>query len=314
MDEREFIRYMTEVIQLNNSKKYEEVIQLSNTIMTQFPERVRKPILWKAAALANLNQTDEAMEALLAGARQGEWWHPESLLKIRAFEPFHKRKEFQLLLDNGRTTATESTAMSNSYLKLRQGTESGPSILTFHWRGSNAKDFSEYWLEEDMDTTFGFAQSSQVFEKNSYCWDDSNQTQKDVHDMCEQFSDFQKGPLILGGASQGGKIALELVIKNDVKAVGFILLAPAVKELDEIVPYLHLAKERGIRGSIIVGEEDFLYERIQNLRKEMEQVDFPCQWIEVPNLGHFFPEDFSILLKDSVEYVLQREKVGDRHV
>lgn len=304
MSERQFINDMNELFQLIEQNRIIEVIEMTERMKVQYSDRARKPILWKAAALAKLQQSDEAIDELKKGVERGEWWHPDSLLKMNELEPLHSHPVFQKIIHTGRQKVALETNNASPKLLIREGGNEGPSILNFHWRGSNAEDFSEYWLNEDQSTTYGFVQSSQVYERNAYCWDDHVLTEKDVHYAYNEFTKVQKGPLIVAGASQGGKIAINLILNNVVPAVGFITLAPAVKDFDDLKSALLSAKERGVRGCVIVGKEDFLYKGIQKLRIEIEDVDFPCLWIEVPNLGHFFPEDFSSYLKEAVQYII----------
>ncbi len=237
MREKEFIKAMNEVIELKKRQKYKDIITKSEEIKRNFPERARKPFLWQAAAYANLGSIDKSLDVLIAGADEGEWWNPESLLRIEELKVLHHRKEFKRLLELGNEKVESHKSSYEPFLKVHKGNKESPSILAYHWRGSTAEDFSEYWLDHP-NITYGFAQSSQLYEKNSFCWDDEDRTAIDCQTIQHDFNPYQNGPLILAGASQGGMIALKQVLNNEMDAVGFILFAPAVKDLDAITPYL----------------------------------------------------------------------------
>lgn len=168
------------------------------------------------------------------------------------------------------------------------------------------KDFAPYWLDDDLlnNYVFGFPQSSQVFGCNTYCWDDMDISVKEITTMFNEFKEkFNSKEDIIAGASQGGRLAIELVLNDIIASKGFIAVIPSIQNVAAFENLINENK-KVIKGYIITGDKDSFYNNVVELVKIFEKNNYQCRLIVKEGLGHFFPKDFTDLLKEAIEFVI----------
>ncbi len=115
--------------------------------------------------------------------------------------------------------------------------------------------------------------------------------------------------MILAGASQGGRIAIELALKSDLLPCrGFIAVVPAIREPEELAVRGKGAGKRGLRGWILTGEHDYFRPGAERLCELLQKKGTPCNLAVIPRLGHDFPDDFGTRLTAAVRFVLGEEQ------
>lgn len=168
------------------------------------------------------------------------------------------------------------------------------------------RDFAPYWFDNRLleDFLFAFPQSSQVFGYNAYCWDDPKIVKEDITSLFKEFKGkFYTVHDIIAGASQGGKLAIELSLNGTLAGKGFIAVIPAIQNTDSIKKLLEENTNK-IKGCIITGDQDPFYQQTVRLAKLLEENDIACKFIVKEGLGHFFPKDFTKLIKEAIEFIL----------
>jgi pimeloyl-ACP methyl ester carboxylesterase len=111
---------------------------------------------------------------------------------------------------------------------------------------------------------------------------------------------------IVGGLSSGGELAIWLALTEVIPVCGFIVVAPGgqwMNEPDKWQPLIEDSKNRDLRGMIILGTEDKAvpHESIHRLAEMLNDGDIPCQFIEYPGLGHWYPQDFPDILTSFIK-------------
>ncbi|NCU18772.1 hypothetical protein [Pallidibacillus pasinlerensis] len=86
--------------------------------------------------------------------------------------------------------------------------------------------------------------------------------------------------------------------------IGFIAVIPAIQDLSQFEKQLKENPVSGIKGCIITGDADYFYEKTVELTQLFEKYNLPCKFIVKEGLVHFFPADFTNLLKEAVDYIL----------
>ena len=72
------------------------------------------------------------------------------------------------------------------------------------------------------------------------------------------------------------------------------------------MPLIETSQARGLRGYLVVGEQDVsCYEGTQALAELLRSRDISCELEVHPNLGHDFPSEFEQSLARALEFVLQ---------
>ncbi|KGA98379.1 group-specific protein [Alkalihalobacillus alcalophilus ATCC 27647 = CGMCC 1.3604] len=299
MSNVEFIKLQKEMFTLFATKNFEEIHRYIDKVQTSFPTRLDKTLFWTACAYSLQQKTDEAISTFYQGLEKEIWWNPNLLTNDPDLHNLQDEKKFQELLtkceDIYETEKLAATAKWNTY----GNPESNTGIFTLHWRGSSNQDFAPYWLDEKTENYhFGFLQSSQIFSYNSYSWDNHVTSLNDITYFYEKFDQEYKHPnQVFAGASHGGHLAIELVLKQTFPKVNkFIAVIPAIKDVDYFETLIKSTLPTNIKGYIITGDEDPFYQNTLQLITLFEAYQIDCQFIVKQGLGHFFPDDFTSLL------------------
>jgi predicted esterase len=238
------------------------------------------------------------------------------LLDDPDLKPLQDFEEYIQVIKQCKSKLSEAAAsVKPESLILKQNgkmNKSMPLIYSLHWRGENIKRFSQYWNIEGLRNAniFAFPQSSQVHGFNEYCWDNNevaeveviNSLEKIVHELS-----LEDNNVILAGASQGGKLALELALNNEKIAnlKGFILVVPSIREIGKYEELIDKAKARGIKGYIITGDQDYFYSSVTEIQNLFLKKAFPCELFVKEGMGHFFPDNFKTILPRAINYILE---------
>ncbi len=113
----------------------------------------------------------------------------------------------------------------------------------------------------------------------------------------------------MAGFSRGGELAIWLALSGTIEVRGFIAVGPGgpyIREPDKWVPLIEASQGRGLRGYLVVGEQDVsCYEGTLALAELFKSRHFPCELEVHPNLGHDFPPEFQQSLARALEFVFQ---------
>lgn len=309
MAEMRFIELQKELFSLFEKENMEEALSLIHNIKTLFPERLDKIYFWEACALSVQGKKEEAVTALQTGLKQGIWWNPYILMadpdlkNLQTYEGFKKTVEKceEIFNKVKKSTANELFVFGNK--------DSEFGLFSMHARGTNVKDFAPHWLHEDREDTyfFGFPQSSQIFGYNAYCWDDQEISRKEIEHAYKEFQGISHtSSNIIAGASQGGKLAIELSLDKTLPGIkGFLAVMPAIKDVAVMATLLEENDYFDLKGCMIIGDQDPFYKNTLELMQLFKTRHVDCKLIVIEGLGHFFPQDFPELLSEAVGYIVQ---------
>jgi len=114
--------------------------------------------------------------------------------------------------------------------------------------------------------------------------------------------------VVTAGISKGGEVAVWLALSGRVPACGFLVVAPGGPRIAEpglLLPFMPAARERGLRGYLIVGGQDHLcYQPTMRLAEFLKDQGIPHRVEQHPELGHWFPPDFAHSLKQGLDFIL----------
>ncbi|MEN2466868.1 DUF3089 domain-containing protein [Ornithinibacillus sp. JPR2-1] len=309
MSEAQFIALQNELFQLFQEGNIARVYPLIEKAEQTFPNRLNKIIFWKACAYATEHKLTDALTVLQEGLAKGIWWNPILLTHDPDLKELQALDEFQTIVSRCKAIVESTKQVATSPLFTYGNVRAEIGLFSLHMRGTNAADFAPYWLDEQtsQDYFFGFPQSSQVFGYNAFCWDNQELM---LEDLTRTYAEYKaKGNTtedILAGGSQGGKLAIELSLKQTFQTKGFIAVIPAIQDLSGFERIIAENSRDTVRGVIITGDQDPFYEKTVQLAELFKQHGIPCKLITIKGLGHFFPSDFTGLLSEAVDYVLDR--------
>ncbi len=152
-------------------------------------------------------------------------------------------------------------------------------------------------------------QSSQISGDNQFCWDNER---KGLSEMQQSFLLLRKkfninlSKIILAGASQGARLSFTALLSDLIPASGFIYAFPSIGDSNAFISNFKILKPlQSLRGSIISGQRDNFHGENKLLSEILINNGVECQFFSYPELGHVFPDDFDLILKKSVKYILK---------
>ncbi|TFD94337.1 alpha/beta hydrolase [Jeotgalibacillus sp. R-1-5s-1] len=306
MKETKFVELQKELFSLFELEKYDDIHLLIDQAQGGFPDRLDKTTFWRACAYAAQENEKNAIAALEDGLNQGVWWNPLVLTYDRHLKTLKDIAAFKVILEECQKILENHIHISKPELFTYGHDQSDTGLFSLHMRGSNVETFAPYWFDDRLldDLLLAFPQSSQVFGYNAYCWDNPSIA---VNEITESYKDFKENfntkQDIIAGASQGGKLAIELSLKgNTLGTKGFIAVIPAIQDVAALEGLLK-GNTHDLKGCIITGDQDPFYNKTIEFVKFLEDNQFPCKLIVKEGLGHFFPDDFTELLREAVEFV-----------
>jgi hypothetical protein len=183
-------------------------------------------------------------------------------------------------------------------------------LLVMHMLGATAAETEPYWRGGiDLRTAVAVVGSSQRTSDGQPCWELDDLVVRDLalaRDEALGAGIDDDVPIVLAGASQGGRRAIELGIDGRVPSVGFMAVATGVPALERLTPHLPTAIQRGIRGWILIGEHDQQLAAAERLGGDLAGAGLDVRVVSVAGLGHDYPEDFPSRLGEGLELVLRR--------
>ena len=268
-------------------------------------EKIR---FWEACAFSILGKAQAAVATLQEGLKEGIWWNPYILTADPDLRNLQTHDDFKKIVEQCEEIFSTQKENAACELFVYGNRQSEIGILCMHARGTNVKDSVPYWLHEkdEQSYLFGFPQSSQVFGYQAYCWDNQEIALKEVEQAHKEFHKVSRiRSEIIGGASQGGKLAIELSLSKTLPGIkGFIAVMPAIKSVAAIAALLKENDHSDLKGYIIIGDQDPFYQNTLDLMAILKANKIDCQLIVKEGLGHFFPDDFPNMLSKAVAYIV----------
>lgn len=292
--------------------RYRDVLDIVKEASVRFPDRAATTTYWEACTQARLGNPSEAVTVLQEALQRGLWWNPDMLRRDPDLETIRDDPRFVAIVEACEHGLIEAQATANPQLHLyrpNQPSSTSSLLIALHWRLRRPADFTPWWLPARyQDALVAIPQSSQQLAMDSFGWDDRERATREIAEAYERVrttEQFDPDRVILAGASQGGAVALDMALSGaPVPVRGFILVVPAIRDLDASLSDVQTAVQRGVRGWVVTGEADYGRDMAISLGKQLNELGIPCHVDVVPGLGHDFPSDFETRLPSALNFVL----------
>lgn len=318
MDDRSFHRVRGQVLDLHREGRYREALLVAEEASRSFSEKEAETSYWIACLKCRLGNPEGALGTLQEALEKGHWWAERWLTQDPDLEPLRDRQPFQEIVTESRRRQKAAQAEAKPKLLVLPPTgderrEVFPLLIALHWFGGTAEEFAPFWeAARKAGFLIALPQSSQMATEDGFGWNDREQAKREIETHWKQLNhSYQIDPerVILAGASQGGRIAIELVLKSDlIPCRGFIAVVPAIRKPEELAVRGEEAGKRGLRGWILTGEHDYYRPGAERLCELLQKKGTPCNLAVIPRLGHDFPDDFGARLTAAVRFVLGEEQ------
>jgi predicted esterase len=310
----------TQLYQLYQNREYAQALDLATRAANQFPTEGVVTYNWRICMASLLGETAMALQLLEEALGSGIWYAEPQLREDPDLQLLQGLPRFEKLVEVCRKRHAEAQAQAAPALITLQpegGCQAGlqpcPLLLALHGNYGTAEGSVGFWRSAvSKGWLLALPQSSQVGRSDGYVWNDQDQAVREIQEhvatLCERHA-VDPDRVVVAGFSRGGELAIWLALSGTIEARGFIAVGPGgpyMNEPDKWVPLIEAGQARGLRGYMIIGEQDvFCYEGTQALASMLQSRDVPCELEVHPNLGHDFPHDFQQNLPRALEFVLQ---------
>jgi predicted esterase len=185
-----------------------------------------------------------------------------------------------------------------------------PVLIGLHGNSQTAELAADDWSElRNRGWLLALPQSSQRLTSDAYMWDDFEKGADDVQKLYSRITDeypIDLDSIVLGGFSAGGGLAIQLAISGALKAKGFIVIGPYLRNLDVLTPFLPEARAKGVKGYIIMGlnEPPEGQELMLRTAGFLQEHGIVCELERHPGVGHAFPPNFGASLDKALALIL----------
>ncbi|MHA2139016.1 MAG: alpha/beta hydrolase [Candidatus Hodarchaeales archaeon] len=296
---RELQRKSTE---LYYAEKYQEAMNIDKDLVKEFPE-LKTAIYYSLIATASKMKDYELTCNFLKEVLDEGGWYSELILRESpALIPLQGLPKFEDLVKLS-VSRSEQPSKSNNITVIPDNTDPPyPLMLSLHGGGGFIEDEYEVWKSiGTQGYLLGIPRSTNLYWSgmdNAY-WPDYQSSVKEIH---KYMGEINRNNIIdpdrrfIGGFSQGGDVALQMALTGDISVCSFVIVAPGGGILDEPDKWQSLIddmKNNELRGMIIRGTEDLTIPRdkLKDLVVMLNNGGVSCEFIEYPNLGHWYPPD-----------------------
>ena len=310
----------TQLYQLYQSGEYAQALDLATREASRFPTEAWRVTYWRICMASLMNETALALQLLEEALGSGIWYAEAQLREDPDLQPLQGLPQFEQLVEVCRKRQAEVQAQAAPALitlqpegQCQAGLQPCPLLLALHGNTKTAENSLGFWRSAvSKEWLLALPQSSQVRGSDGYVWNDRDWAAREIQEhyaiLCEQYA-VDPDRVVVAGFSLGGELAIWLAMSGTIEARGFIAVGPAgpyMREPDNWVPLIEASQARGLRGYLVVGEQDvFCYEGTQALAAMLRSRNIPCELEVHPNLGHDFPPEFQQSLIRALEFVLQ---------
>jgi predicted esterase len=300
--------------------EFEAALELATNAREDFPEHSHLIDYWRIAMSARTGDLQQAIR-ILEGSLESGFWYGETLLRRSpSFLSLQGLPAFEdLVIRNLRLRQADQEALYPLLIlraegRCQRGGPPCPLMIALHTNAGTAQDSVEFWRPAAQAGWLVAApQSTQAMWKGAYVWDDREQAEfqvKKQYDTLLKTYACDPEQVLLAGHSLGAETAAWLAITGTVPCKGFLAVGPAGPLSDDLqawMPLIDQAGWSGLRGYVIVGEEDESI-RSNNIRQWVEMLNaggIPTELEEVPHAGHDFAPEYESSLLRGIEFLQQ---------
>ncbi len=320
MNDLTFSDLERQLYQLYQNSEYAQALDLVAREASRFPTEAWRVAYWRICLASLLGEVALALQLLEEALAAGLWYAEAQLREDPDLQPLQGLPEFEQLVEVCRKRQAEAQAQAAPALitlqpedQCQASLQPCPLLLALHGNYRTAEDSVGFWRSAVSNGwLLALPQSSQVRRPDGYAWNDRDWAVREIKEhyaaLCEQYA-VDPERVVVAGFSLGGELAIWLAMSGTIEARGFIAVGPGgpyMREPGKWVPLIEVSQGRGLRGYMVVGEQDiFCYEGTQALAALLKSRDIPCELEVHPNLGHDFPPEFQQSLTRALEFILQ---------
>lgn len=259
-----------------------------------------------AVCYAHLGRIDEAFASLNEAARFG-WDDKEGIVAEEAFQSLRADPRFRKLLD--RVDAVRNEPILVYVPDTVDRTKPAPLIVALHGRGESPHAHLPFW--KDAADRLGAVVTAPRGVRKGHIrllntWDKPDiESTRDTSDIDAEASkmvvdeaiaraaeecNIDNRRIVLAGYSQGGAVALRLLVDDPHRYAGAFTMATLYKS-PGVEAWRKACETRKIRVCLFTGELDRLKRHSEKANRELTEAGVEVWLIRMPSVGHEPPAD-----------------------
>ncbi len=318
MDTRTYHDFHDEAMALYNEQKFGAMYDLLTAEGERFtePEQVYEVLYLRSCTAARTERPELALSLIRESLDRG-LWHGEEVLRMSpSWQPLQGNPEFEKLAEESLAMAREASAGPQmEVLEPEGGCRSDnpcPVVMALHGNGSNIAQTLRGWRPAlEMGWALAAVQSSQMAGPTTFIWDNRETALRELGaHYAALVSEYSIDPkrVVLAGFSMGGETALRAALTGTVPVKGFVLLGPGGPGIDapeEWAPLIEKAKDRGMRGYVLLGEADesVPHDAIRRIVEMLNEGGISTRLEIIPGIRHDYPPDFADYARRALAFI-----------
>jgi predicted esterase len=313
MIEWDFQRFREETFRLYTEGRHAEALALVERNSPCFPDRWGDTLYWRGCLTALTGDRAGALRLLEEAVERGHWWSEGALRGDPDLSSLQGQGRFEALVEVCRQRHAQAEVGAWAELRvLRPRTDPPwPLVIALHGAGGNAEEFGERWQPAvAAGWLVGIPQSSRMVAPGRFGWGDHDRAVQEIREHFQALireHPIDRDRVIVAGFSQGGATAIGMALSGSLPVRGFLGIACAARDLNEIRAVVSDTRTLAIRGYLVVGDRDYVFDRARRLSEVLTDAGLAVRLEVRPGLGHEIPRDFDRSLLAGLEFVL-----GDR--
>ncbi|MBI9036410.1 MAG: hypothetical protein JEZ03_18275 [Bacteroidales bacterium] len=298
----------TKAIKAYRSNNTDSTIIIMEYAYKNFPEELGRTTQLLGQIYTRVGDYSKATNIWETGINKGYFYD----LNNPAYQKYYKDNvEFEGL------AKIEKSRMDTMHLKHEiilptdfNRTKTYPILFVFHGNNRNIEKSKMNWKAPIMNQEFitVFLQSYIPSSPTDYKWVPKDEKIKkeftEIYNQILANYPVNDSKIIFAGMSAGGKKALDFTMNNYFPVSGLVLNCPVIPQNitdDMITQFVEENKKLGI----ITGQNDFALEGQKKLVHTIDSLAGQTKMFETKDLGHSFADNFTQLLDEYLEWVIE---------
>jgi predicted esterase len=299
-------------VELYGEERFAAAAEVLGTALALYPDHLMANCVNMALMKLRLGEMEAGVEALDYGLEHGIWfgkytfldptWNP--MKEHPGWSAFEGRNEEARQREAATVKPRMEVVLPEDYDPGRKY----PLFLALHGGGENVELFMPNWTSPVLNREFivAFPQSTQLIAMDGYNWtEDMALSLSEVRGAYMKVVDeypVDTDRVIVGGFSSGGVASLEVVLKDALPVLGFVVLCPAMPE-GFSAQEVRAASERGVRGTLLTTEMDGRVDQQRRMVDIMEEMGLSHEFHITPDIGHWYPDDLAERIDRAIAHI-----------
>ncbi len=294
------------IYSLYREERYEEALRVLEEEREAMEGRAALAAVWTACLQCVGGQAGPALATLERALADGMWWSPVTLRREDDLVALRGRGRFEAVIEVSDRRMRAERRGDPVLLLIEPKEPSGTLLIALHGAWSTAAGVAPRW-EPAAETGVTVAVPQSPFASTSdvglFSWPEPG-VEEEVAATLVRVRASRRDRVVLGGFSQGGRLAVVMALRGAPIAVSGVIAVGAgllpEERVDVPAPGPHASA-----FWLLTGEHDHSRSAVEAVHAALVDRGYRSFLEVVPALGHEFPDDFARRLPKALDWVLE---------